>query len=171
MKIENAQLVTHLGYHKFNEKKMRRRRVHTSDCDLLIIHICITCDVKIIIRKLKLNFTLFIRHLYVHFSFARSSLPEPKVCVRVCARAMRVFTSNHCRLSALSSAITLHTNSYPSIFISDSYRKNHFVHDPRFTIHDKLKGINTLFLDNFFLSFVNGYMPLLFYYVTNEMWS
>lgn len=132
------------------KRKRWRRRVQKTECDLLIIH-TLPGDVKIIIRKLKLTFTLFSYAICTYF--VRSLLFATAECVRC------VFTSNHCRLSALSSAITLyrHTNSYPSIFIlifiSDAYKKNHFVRDPRCTIHDKHKGINTLFLDCFF---VNG---------------
>lgn len=102
MKIENVQLVTHLGCHKFNEERKNGEEECAKMAAICLSYLQITYDVQIIIRKLKLNFTLKrSRAVCTYILFACSSLLWSNA-------KQYVFTGNHCRLSALSLAIIIH---------------------------------------------------------------
>lgn len=114
MKIENIQLVTHLGCHNFNEKKITKKSAQK-----WLRSVYNTYSHTIIIRKLKLNFTL--RYLYVLCSLA---LP--------CYSQMYTNCVYRQSLSIVGFIIIIHN------LISDSFRKNNSLHDPRSTTNIKV---------------------------------
>lgn len=139
MKIENVQLVTHLGCHKFNEekkmaKKSAQKWLRSAYHTYKLLTMC---------RSLSENWN-WILHWKEAVLFVRifRSLVLPcygQMQSNMCLQAITV----DCRLYH---SPLLYINSYPSIFLCDSFWKNHSVQHSRSQFHYEHKRINTLFL-------------------------
>lgn len=124
LKLKFFQLVTHLRCHTFNEKKNDEEECARIAAICLSYKHYLRCIDHYQKIEIKFYTTLFVCILFALPCFSAK-------CVYMCFYAPIPLHAITVRLSALSSAVIILISIY--IFISDSFRKNHSIHDPRRT--------------------------------------